>query len=285
MPIVHLKERAILEVAGAEAEHFLQNLITTDLGALAKGEAKPGALLTPQGKIMFDFLISRSGDERFLIDVSAGAADELAKRLTLYKLRAKVTIAKQEQLLVHAAWEEESGASQSDSSWLADARFAGGFVRRAYLAALVDEGDVAEWHRLRVTNGIAECGLDFDPSDAFPHDVALDQLAGVGMRKGCYVGQEVVSRMHHRGTARRRVMIATGAGNLTARAPVTAGERNIGALGSASGNTAIAIVRLDRVASAGNSEIKAGDVSVELALPTWAGYRLPEPSDSANTGE
>src|SRR5690606_23997712 len=116
---------------------------------------------------------------------------------------------------VVASWRIDSASSQSDStssetdSTLADRRFppeAG--VRRAYRAEAASDAEPDGWTRLRIRHAVAESGSDFAAGDAFPHDVLLDQNDGVGMRKGCYVGQEVVSRMQHRGTARRRVLIA-----------------------------------------------------------------------------
>ena len=94
----------IIAVEGADAETFLQNIVTTDLAALGEGEARPGALLSPQGKILFDFLVSRDGDERLLLDCRAALADDFVRRLTLYRLRAKAAIAKQDQALVAVSW-------------------------------------------------------------------------------------------------------------------------------------------------------------------------------------
>lgn len=205
MPTVHLTSRAIVSIDGPEAEHFLQNLITPDLAALAPGEAKPGALLTPQGKILFDFLIFQS-DDGLRLECRADIADDLVKRLTIYKLRAKVGIVKQDQALVAVSWGDDSRSSQSGSS-VRDLRFED-VVLRHYATTPPATADEATWTALRAQNGIAESGADYDLSDVFPHDVLYDQNGGVGLRKGCFVGQEVVSRMQHRGTARRRVMIA-----------------------------------------------------------------------------
>ncbi|MCO6387810.1 folate-binding protein YgfZ [Aliihoeflea sp. 40Bstr573] len=278
MPTVHLTSRAFVTVDGPEAEHFLQNLITPDLASLARGDARPGALLTPQGKILFDFLISRSG-EGFRLECRADVADDLVKRLTIYKLRAKVTIAKQEQELVAVSWGDESGASQSDSS-VRDLRFSDP-VWRHYEALPAATADHAAWTRLRVDSGIAESGTDFALSDAFPHDILYDQNGGVGLKKGCFVGQEVVSRMQHRGTARRRVMIARSDDALPdPGTEITVSGRPIGTLGSGADGSGIAIVRIDRVKDAldAGQDIVAGDARVTLSIPGWARYTLPETS-------
>jgi tRNA-modifying protein YgfZ len=279
MPVIHLTDRAVMRVRGPDAEHFLQNLITTDIGSLSEGEVKPGALLSPQGKILFDFLIARDGTDAFLLDSRADIAADLLKRLTLYKLRAKVDISLEEQELVSVSWDDDSGSSHGDSTWLVDSRFRDSAVGRRYRADIPATAPVDEWHRLRVRNGVAESGMDFALGDAFPHDVLLDQNGGVGLRKGCFVGQEVVSRMQHRGTARRRLLIARGEAPLPGpNAEIVAGGRTIGALGTAIGKEGLAIVRIDRVKAAmdAGQPIEAGGVSLSLSIPAWAGFTFPD---------
>lgn len=287
MPTAHLRDRAVVSVEGPDAEHFLQNIVTTDLDQLSAGEAKPCALLTPQGKILFDFLISRHGEQGFLLDLRADTADDFMRRLMLYRLRAKAQIAKQDQLLVLAGWQDdsaassdESGRSRSDLLSLADRRFpAEADVRRLYAEAAQDDATVEDWNRLRIAHGIAESGTDYALADAFPHDVLLDETGGVGFRKGCYVGQEVVSRMQHRGTARRRVMLVGGEASLPpVGTEIRANDRPIGTLGSVDGTHGLAIVRIDRVKSAQDAghAITAGDVPVTLSIPGWATYTLPQ---------
>ena len=278
MPFALLRDRALISVSGPDAEHFLQNILTTDLDVLRVGEAKPGALLTPQGKILFDFLISRAGDNGFRIECRAEVADDFVRRLMLYKLRAKVEIAKVDQGLVTVAWGDDSTASQSDSTDVADLRFVDAAVRRFYRAG-VENGDPAAWQALRIAHGIAESGTDYQLSDAFPHDVLLDETGGVGFKKGCYVGQEVVSRMQHRGTARRRVLIVQGESPLPAPGTdLTVAGRPVGTLGSTAGTIGMAIARIDRVKAAldAGQPVMAGDLTVSLAIPTWAKFTFPQ---------
>ncbi len=286
MPALHLTQRCVIEVTGPEAGHFLQNIVTADLDQLVAGEAKPCALLSPQGKILFDFLISRHGEDGFRLDVDRALADDLLRRLTLYKLRAKAQIAKQEQVLVVASWGTDSGSSQTDST-LADLRFPlGAGVRRAYTASAPEtDAALADWTALRIHHGVAESGADFPAGDPFPHDVLMDQNGGVGFRKGCYVGQEVVSRMQHRGTARRRVLIAEGAAPLPAPGTeITAGGRAIGALGSVDGRRGLAIARIDRAKDAMDAgvPVEAGGVALTLSIPGWARFGWPEPAAPAD---
>lgn len=283
MPTVHLPDRILIRLDGPDAEHFLQNIVTTDLDQLAAGEAKPGALLTPQGKILFDFLVSRASDSALLLDCRADIAEDFLRRLMMYRLRAKVEISKQDQLLVLASWQADSSSSETDStdgSRLRDVRFpAERGVFRVYATETKSDAEVEAYHRLRIENGVVESGSDYQLGDAFPHDILLDLSGGVGFRKGCYVGQEVVSRMQHRGTARRRVMLVKGQAPLPASgAELTVNGRAIGTIGSVAGSEGLAIARIDRVKDAldAGTPIEASGVAVALSIPTWAGYTLPK---------
>ena len=290
MPTALLSSRSVILVDGPDAEHFLQNILTTDLDRLGQGEVKPGALLSPQGKIMFDFLISRDGETGFRLDCRSDLADDFVKRLTLYKLRAKAEISKQDQADIAVYWGDESGGSQTDSTaagadWLVDRRFpASAKVLRRYGTPASADASEQEWTGMRIANGIAESGEDFAAGDAFPHDVLLDLAGGVGFGKGCYIGQEVVSRMQHRGTARRRVMLVEAADELPdSGTELRVNDRAIGTLGSSKGTAGLAIVRIDRVKDAldAGQPVMAGDVAVTLTIPAWASYTLPQDKTDA----
>ncbi len=311
MPHAVLKDRSILSISGPDAEHFLQNILTVDLGNLGRGEAKPGALLSPQGKILFDFLISRNGEDGFKLDCRADVANDFLRRLTLYRLRAKVELSIGDQAVVVVSWDDDSSPSRTDSTRAADARFKEVPVFRTYGASVpppltpphkgegdseapkpaspsplwggVGSGGTAEWHALRIAHGVAESGSDYALGDAFPHDVLLDQTGGVGFQKGCYVGQEVVSRMQHRGTARRRVLLVSAEAPLPAPGTeIVAGGKALGALGSVADRRGLAIVRIDRVKDAldAGQPIIAGDVAVKLAIPEWATFAFPQQAGS-----
>jgi folate-binding protein YgfZ len=134
------------------------------------------------------------------------------------------------------------------------------------------------YHQHRIALGIPEGGVDFAYGDAFPHDADLDQLGGVAFAKGCYVGQEVVSRMQHRGTARRRIIGVSGEAPLpVAGSEIVAAGRAIGTLGSSAGMHGLALIRLDRAKAAidAGEELRAGDVPVHLSIPTWAKFGWP----------
>lgn len=292
MPTVVLADRAFVSVSGPDAEHLLQSILTTDLAALPEGVAKPGALLTPQGKILFDFLVSRDGADGFLLECRGAIADDFMRRLMLYKLRAKLTISRRDEQLVAVSWVAGPDASDAGSTatapdaaaearGLRDLRFPEALdVRRLAVAEAAAAGNSLDlWTRLRIAHGVAESGSDHALSDAFPHDVLYDQNGGVGLRKGCYVGQEVVSRMHHRGTARRRVLVAHGDGDLPeAGTPVLADGRPAGALGTVLGTEGLALVRIDKVKAAmdAGAPVTAGGVALTLSIPPGMGFSFPE---------
>jgi tRNA-modifying protein YgfZ len=288
MPAVQLENRALISLSGADAEQFLQNIVTTDLDALAAGEAKPGALLTPQGKILFDFLVSRDGHGGFILECRADTAGDFVRRLMLYRLRAKVDISLQDHAVVSVQWQNDSESSDSDSAsshtaGLRDRRFPAPIAVLRHYGQAAD-GDIAAWEVFRIAHGVAESGTDYQLGDAFPHDVLLDQMGGVGFRKGCYVGQEVVSRMQHRGTARRRVLIASASDALPAPGTeILADGRPIGTLGSVEGRSGLAITRIDKVKAAmdAGAPISADGVALSLAIPAWAKFSFPEESAAA----
>ncbi|WP_412064765.1 YgfZ/GcvT domain-containing protein [Rhizobium sp. SYY.PMSO] len=278
MPAVFLKERSFIRVAGAEAEPFLHNLVTTDLASLGADEARPGALLTPQGKILFDFMIWRDGPG-FLIETDTAQREGLLKRLTMYRLRAKVDFAAEDLNGVTVAWGDAVTGGAEDS------RFAKAGIVLTRAPGEHGSDAAALYDELRIASGVAVSGRDFALQDAFPHDVLMDLNGGLGFRKGCYVGQEVVSRMHHRGTARRRVVIVKGNAGLPASGTeLTAGSKPIGTLGSTEGDIGLAIVRIDRAgeAIAGGTTIQAGNVEVSLSLPSWSGLSFPASADEAS---
>lgn len=273
-----LHDRGLITVTGEDAEHFLQNLITTDVAILAHHEARAGALLSPQGKVMFDFLVSRL-DNGFLLDLPADLAPAFAKKLSLYKLHAKIEIMQQDESVVGVFWDFDSAVSCEGLS-VFDLRFPKNCpVKRVYHIDLNNEGDRNAWNSLRITYGIAESGTDFTPGDVFPHDIAYDQIGGVSFKKGCYIGQEVVSRMHHRATARRRPLIATSKQKLPPTGTsVQAGEKPLGILGTVVGNQALAIARLDRVKAAEDQNIAmmANNIALSFSIPATMSYTFPD---------
>ena len=257
MPSLTLAHRGVLTIGGAEAEPFLQRIVTADLDRLAEGVAQPCALLSPQGKVLHEFLVSRA-EAGLRIDVSAAFLPDLARRLMMYRLHADATFAPAPSATVRAVWDEAAP--------FADARFPEGVAGRSYENG-EDDGTLADWTRLRIRHGVAELGTDYGPDAHFPHDLGLPASGGVSVRKGCFVGQEVVSRMHHRGTGRRAVAIVEGEADLPAPGvDLVANDRPLGTLGGSIGREGLAIVRIDRAEEAreAGTPILADGVAVAL---------------------
>ncbi|MQB08846.1 folate-binding protein [Agrobacterium sp. ICMP 6402] len=278
MPSAFLADRRLIRVSGTGAEEFLNNLITADVENLAEGEARASALLTPQGKILFDFLIARDGAD-YLIETGAAEQDALLRRLTMYKLRALIDLKAEATEGVSIFWDENA-----PEAGVRDGRFVKAGVDVFRVPGASATGDAAAYDALRVEHGIAESGRDYALQDAFPHDVLMDVNDGVSFKKGCFVGQEVVSRMKHRGTARRRVVTVSAEGPLPATGTeITANGKPVGTLGTVCGSTALAIVRIDRIADAlaSGTPLLAENVTVTMALPAWSGLAFPAADPAA----
>ncbi len=277
-----LPSRAVLKIGGADAGKFLQGLITNDIGKAEGAHGIHAGLLTPQGKILFDFFIAADGDG-FLVDVARDKAGELAKRLGFYRLRAAVEIGEDASREVAACWGGEP-AQPGGAIVYADPRLpALGY--RVFLpsgtnpAALGCEATTEQnYHAFRIGQGVPEGGRDYAFGDAFPHEALFDQLNGVDFKKGCFVGQEVVSRMEHRGTARKRILPVEGGEALPVPGTsIEAGGVPVGTLGSVSGSSGLALIRLDRVEEvlARGGTLAAGGVRIAIRRPIFAGFAVP----------
>ncbi len=282
--IAILTDRGVVGVAGPDALKLLQGIITNDMDRLERQPAIHAALLTPQGKILFDFFVTKSSGG-FLLETARNKSAELVQRLSMYKLRADVKIEDaSSNYTVAAFWGGDAVAEEAAA--FADPRLpALGFRAHVSMGSdwvLGGRGAVSataeSYHAHRIAEGVPEGGKDYAFGDTFPHEALLDVLNGVDFAKGCYVGQEVVSRMHHRGTARRRIVPVRAASDLPASGTdIRAGEVAIGTLGSVCGSRGLAMVRLDRAAEALQTGVPltAGGIAVALVKPAWAAFDVP----------
>lgn len=266
-----LSGRGLIAVTGPETRKFLQGLLTADIGRLDRQPAVPAALLTPQGKILVEMIvIGQAGG--VLLDCPAGEVAGLLKRLQLYKLRAKIEIADRSGELA-VAWQPDRPAAGR----FADPRQPD-LGARSIVPAAEACGDATDaYDRRRIALGIAEQGADYGATEVFPHEANLDQLGGVDFDKGCYVGQEVVSRMQHRGTARSRFVPVSGISDLPERGTaITAGGKSIGTMGSHRGRFGLALLRLDRLteAVAAGHHPEVGGITLNVIRPAWARFDL-----------
>lgn len=253
-PIIVLADRGIVQVAGADAIPFLDGMITNDLGALTAKKAVHAALLSPQGKILFTFLVVKSGDA-LLLDVARSSAADLVKRLNFYKLRAAVTATDlSANMAVAVSFDGKAPDVPGGVLCITDPRHAGLGYRLLMPQARVAElgpqtQSAADYHAHRVALGVPEAGRDYALGDTFPHEANFDLLNGVSFTKGCYVGQEVVSRMQNKTVVRKRIVRVLGAGLITG-ADVRHGAGVVGTIGSVAGDQALAMLRLDRALEA-----------------------------------
>ena len=283
-----LEGRGVIRVAGADARKYLQGLITNDMSKVQDGRAVHAGLLSPQGKILFDFFVIAEGGGH-LIDVAKDKVDELVKRLTFYRLRAAVEIGEESARAVAAAWGAAprlpDGAIAYPDPRLSELGLRIVLPAGASAAELgCAKATEADYDALRIKLGVPEGGRDFAFGEAFPHEALFDQLNGVDFAKGCFVGQEVVSRMEHRGTTRRRVVPVEGEAPLPAPgSSIEAGGVPIGSLGSVSGTSGLALIRLDRAeeALAHGAPLMAGAVKVKLRQPEFARFAVPVTALSA----
>jgi tRNA-modifying protein YgfZ len=287
-----LPDRGVVKVAGDDARKFLNGLLTADIGKLTPDSARFAALLTPQGKIIADCIVAEVAPQDgagLFLDCPRALAPSLVERLNFYKLRAKLIVEDLSEVLgVLAAWNGE-GTTECGLVYR-DPRLPALGLRVMLPPHLASEAaaelgaeltDAGAYEAHRVALGIPRGGLDFMYGDAFPHEADMDQLGGVDFEKGCYVGQEVISRMEHRGTARNRVVpIGYDAFAPEAGVPVMAGERQVGIMGSSAAGRGLALLRLDRVADAlaANVALIAGGVTIRPVKPDWA--RFPWPGES-----
>ena len=274
-----LDRRGVISLTGPDAVDFLDNLVTSDLTGMTVGEARFGGLLAPQGKILFEFFALRTGDG-WLLDTLADRIGDLVKRLTMYKLRAKITLADvSDQYRIAAAWGPTAPTIDGGWSYIDPRHSELGrrlIVPREKLESLSTEVvPAAIYDERRVTLGIAEGGLDYALGDAFPHEANYDRLNGVSFTKGCFVGQEVVSRMQNRTLVRKRVAMITGTEPLATGTEIRLGAAVIGAVGSVAGPHGLALLRIDRAAEAADKgePLVAGNSTIIVDAATLDRYR------------
>jgi folate-binding protein YgfZ len=295
MKAAFLADRGVVKVAGDDARNFLHGLVSANILNLTPGVARFCALLSPQGKIFADFIVAEAPAQDgggFFLDVPRALAKPLTDKLNLYKLRSRVMIEDLSEVLgVLAAW-DGSGTGALGLAY-ADPRLPALGLRTmipphraadaaAALGAVLVDASEYEAHRIAL--GIPRGGVDFNYGDAFPHETDMDQLGGVDFAKGCYIGQEVVSRTEHRGIARTRAVAVRYDGAAPAAGvTVMAGERQVGTMGSAAAGHGLALLRLDRVADAAlrGEELTAGGIAIRPSKPEWARFAFPDAAKAA----
>ena len=239
-------ERTVLKLTGADCAQFLQDLVTNDIH---RDGLVYAALLTPQGKYLFDFFVFQDGEAWFL-DVLTDRAQALAQRLSMYKLRADVTI-EASDMRVFQVWDTDLGFEDPRHVELG---------RRVYDAVVPDLDPFDGWEALRVAHVVPETGRELIADDSYILECGFERLNGVDFKKGCYVGQEVTARMKHKTELRKGLTLVELDGPAEVGSKIVAGDKDAGVLHSVSGRQGIAYLRFDRA----KGEMMAGSVPVRL---------------------
>ncbi|EPY02744.1 YgfZ/GcvT domain-containing protein [Magnetospirillum fulvum] len=292
---VRLERRAIIAVGGDDRRTYLQGLISNDVTRLSPGLAQFAAMLTPQGKFLFDLFLAEAADGSFLIDTEADRAEALVRKLTMHRLRAKVTIELDPTLSVYAAWGDKvatrlglpaaagSAAPFAGGIALVDPRLASAGFRlvlpeggeAALIAAGFAPGELADWDRTRIALGLPDGARDMEPEKALLLENGYEELAGVDFEKGCYMGQELTARTRYRGLIRKRLMPVTISGPTPAPGTIIHhGEAEAGEMRSSAGDQGLALIRLEAFQASGGQGLRCGEATLTAHRPDWA--KFPE---------
>lgn len=261
-----LSGRSVIAVSGSDAREFLQGLITNDIHKVSPQQAVFTALLSPQGKFLYDFFITEH-EGKLLLEVERAQEAELVKRLSMYKLRAQVEIAPQSDLQVAAQWGEQGAAPGEVLVAYADPRLAAlgtRIIGRGLAADGTDEGYDAHRLALAIPDGVK----DLTPNRSLPMEWGYDPLNAIDFNKGCYVGQEVTARSKHRATLHKMVHRVQADAELPPHGTaIMSGEREVGHMASSHGNTGLAMLNLDAVAS--GADLEVAGVKLQAERPAW----------------
>ncbi len=259
--------RAIIRVFGSDAQKLLNDVLSVEF-TIGENKAKWWALLSPQGKIQVEGL-GFWFENAFWLEMYKDIVDSFLKKMRLYKMRAKVELEDLSQSHI-VGW---SINRPSEGSFFIDPR-----DRNLGFHIFAPKENIGDWQSdenkyllKRIELGIAELGEDFEPDVLFAHDIGMDLLQGVDFSKGCYIGQEIVSRMQHKGEIKRRVLIANNV-EANAGSKLTIDGKKIGFLGKLISKKSLAFVRLDRINN--KNHVLANDKPIQLSIPKWADYQF-----------
>jgi folate-binding protein YgfZ len=292
-------DRAVITIAGEDRQAFLQGLISNDTAKITPDRAIYATLLTAQGRFLFDLFIVGEAD-RYLVDCAAPRRADLIKRLTLYKLRSKVTIADAdadwcvvllfgESVLDRIGIGQDAGSAAAFGNGVAyvDPRLPNLGVRlvlprvsaRETLEGLsaVEDPDGAAYHRRRIALGVPDAARDLTPEKSILLENGFDELNAIDWQKGCYMGQELTARTRYRGLVRKRLLPVKIEGGAPAPGtPLMVGDQELGEMRSASadGTLGLAMVRLEALAGNAAPTFHAGTAKLSPDVPGW--MRLPD---------
>jgi len=287
-----LEDRGLLALAGDDVVPFLQGIVTNDVGALSDDRTIYAALLTPQGKYLHDFFLIRLG-ETVLVDAPKARLDDLKRRFTMYRLRAKVTIEDvTDSYGVFALFGREAGQTaalngdaglscrRNDGAVVIDPRLKGLGLRAVFpqavgAALLKDSGFLeaprAAYDAHRLALGVPDA---LEAEALYPLEAGMDELNGISFTKGCYVGQEVTARMKNRKLVRKRIVPVAIDGAVETGSQVRLDDATVGTVFSSGTETGLVLIRLDSLQSAldGNKPLTSGDATLTPYKPDWVAF-------------
>jgi len=293
-----LPDRAVIRVSGPDRLSFLQGLVSNNIETISPEKSGYGALLSPQGKFLFDFFVYHQDEDSLLIECERGEngerAAELFKKLRMYKLRAKAELTDvSDSYDVIAVFGKDALSSLSlDATPGATAHMADGIKavdpRLAAMGARVllpknalaemaaigaEESDVETYHQMRVMLGIPNGSEEMEVDKSILLESGFEELGGVDFKKGCYMGQELTARTKYRGLVRKRLLPVKIDGPApNTGTPIMNGDKEAGIIRSVHGEFGLALVRLERVDD--DADLRAGDAKVTVSVPDWV--KLPE---------
>ncbi|BDW90043.1 YgfZ/GcvT domain-containing protein [Thalassospira tepidiphila] len=293
-----LPDRAVIRVSGPDRVSFLQGLVSNNIETISAEKSGYGALLTPQGKFLFDFFVYHQDEDSLLIECERGEngerAAELFKKLRMYKLRAKaeLTDVTDSYDVIAVFGKDALSALSLDVTPGATAHMADGIKavdpRLAEMGARVllpknaltemaaigaEESDIETYHEMRVSLGIPNGSEELEVEKSILLENGFEELGGVDFKKGCYMGQELTARTKYRGLVRKRLLpIKIDGPSPDAGTPIMNGDKEAGIIRSVHGDHGLAMIRLERVE--GDAELRAGEAKITVSVPDWV--QLPE---------
>ena len=277
------RDRAVIALSGEDRRSFLQGLVSNDVAKATAERAIYAALLTPQGKYLHDIFIAAAG-ERLLIDCEAARRADLLRRLSMYKLRAKVALAPADDLSVglHFGTGALDALALAAEPGLAHAQGEGTVFVDPRLAALgarailppakfpAENAKPADYDQLRLTLGVPDGSRDLPVEKAILLENGFDELNAIDWNKGCYMGQELTARTRYRGLVRKRLMpVAIEGPAPPPGTPLLLGDKEAGEMRSASGDIGLAMIRLEAL---GRGALAAGSARLSPRKPDWAKF-------------
>lgn len=283
MYVTTLPHRGVLEIKGEDKAAFLQGLVTNDINLVTPHQAIYATLLTPQGRFLYDFFIIES-ENAYLLDAEASRLGDLLKKLSLYKLRSKITLNLRPDLQVYAFWGEDVAIQLDLREELGNlrecffmdprllelgARFIGVDLSEPFQAATPHDYD---GHRLKF--GIPEGGKDLIPEKSIPLESGLDELNAISWTKGCYMGQELTARTKYRGLVRKRLFPVTIEGDPPQEGTeILQNENSVGEMRSHNTHWGMALLRLEALKAQG--EFVCGKAQLKPYVPVWMRFEDP----------